>query len=338
MPQRMLSRLSRAVLLLIGVLVARGGSAVHRGGILATRLGAAVSRSWAALRRAGAALRRSRAGVLAARFAGPLRSGLAVLWTRSAPLRGPIEAQWRRTAPLRGRASVLGSRLPAVPRSRVSLLAAGLVVIVGAGTGAGLAAGAHPADAAEAQPRAAASAPAHQHQPRTAAKHTIAEHAQHLKVQQAKGTKAKARANARTAASWDRPVSHYSLTAGFGIDGSRWSHKHSGQDFAVPIGTPVHAAHRGTVVKAGPYGGGDGPAYGNAIVIKNGSHIYSQYAHLSKIKVHVGQHVKVGQTIGLSGNTGNTSGPHLHFEIRTTPNYGSAIDPLAFLRHAGVTV
>jgi murein DD-endopeptidase MepM/ murein hydrolase activator NlpD len=209
-------------------------------------------------------------------------------------------------------------------------------VVVGAGTGAGLAAGG--GAPAEAQPRAAASAPAHQHPPRTAAKHTTRQdiRAQHVKVEHAKGLKAKARAKVRT--SWDRPVSHYTMTAGFGIDGSRWAHKHSGQDFAVPIGTAVHAAHRGTVVKAGPYGGGDGPAYGNAIVIKNGSQIYSQYAHLSKIKVYVGQHVKVGQTIGLSGNTGNTSGPHLHFEIRTTPDYGSALNPLVFLRHVGVKV
>ena len=71
-----------------------------------------------------------------------------------------------------------------------------------------------------------------------------------------------------------------------------WSHKHSGQDFAVPSGTKVKAAHGGTVVKAGPNGGGDGPAYGNAIVIKHANGTYSQYAHLSQIKVQVGQQVE----------------------------------------------
>ena len=106
----------------------------------------------------------------------------------------------------------------------------------------------------------------------------------------------------------------------------------------MPIGTKVEAAHGGIVVKAGPNGGGDGPAYGNAIVIKHGNGMYSQYAHLSKIDVHVGQTVQNGQQIALSGNTGNSSGPHLHFEIRTTANYGSAVNPVAFLRKQGVTV
>ncbi|NUK82668.1 M23 family metallopeptidase, partial [Streptomyces lunaelactis] len=64
----------------------------------------------------------------------------------------------------------------------------------------------------------------------------------------------------------------------------------------------------------------------------------SQYAHLSKIQVKIGQKVSVEQRIALSGNTGNSSGPHLHFEIRTTPNYGSAVNPVAFLRNAGVTI
>ncbi|WP_129307648.1 M23 family metallopeptidase [Streptomyces sp. L2] len=143
---------------------------------------------------------------------------------------------------------------------------------------------------------------------------------------------------APSAASWVDPVQHYTLTATFNQGGSHWMHKHSGQDFAVPIGTNVVAAHGGTVVKAGPNGGGDGPAYGNAIVIKHGGHLYSQYAHLSRIDVKVGQVVKTGQHIARSGNTGNTTGPHLHFEIRTTPNYGSAVNPVVFLKAHGVKV
>ncbi|MFD9406299.1 M23 family metallopeptidase [Streptomyces sp. NPDC059989] len=137
---------------------------------------------------------------------------------------------------------------------------------------------------------------------------------------------------------WDKPVEKYTLSATFGKGGSMWSHKHSGQDFAVPTGTPVKAAGAGVVVKAGPNGGGDGPAYGNAIVIKHANNTYSQYAHLSKIQIKIGQKVTAGQRIALSGNTGNSSGPHLHFEIRTTPNYGSAVNPVAFLRNAGVTI
>ncbi|MDH6544547.1 M23 family metallopeptidase [Streptomyces sp. SPB4] len=137
---------------------------------------------------------------------------------------------------------------------------------------------------------------------------------------------------------WDKPVKSYTLSATFGKGGTMWSHKHSGQDFAVPVGTPVKAAAAGTVVKAGPNGGGDGPAYGNAVVIKHANNTYSQYAHLSKIQVRIGQKVSVHQQIALSGNTGNSSGPHLHFEIRTTPNYGSAVNPVAFLRTVGVSV
>ncbi len=148
---------------------------------------------------------------------------------------------------------------------------------------------------------------------------------------------AKAATSAKTGM-WDKPLEKYTLSATFGKGGSMWSSKHSGQDFAVPVGTPVDAVAAGTVVKAGPNGGGDGPAYGNAIVIKHANNTYSQYAHLSKIQVRIGQKVAVDQQIALSGNTGNSSGPHLHFEIRTTPNYGSAVNPVAFLRTVGVTI
>ncbi|MFG2619086.1 M23 family metallopeptidase [Streptomyces sp. NPDC048507] len=149
---------------------------------------------------------------------------------------------------------------------------------------------------------------------------------------------AQAQAAAAKTGLWNKPVKSYTLSATFGKGGTMWSHKHSGQDFAVPVGTPVKAAATGTVVKAGPNGGGDGPAYGNAVVIKHANNTYSQYAHLSKIQVRIGQKVSVNQQIALSGNTGNSSGPHLHFEIRTTPNYGSAINPVAFLRTVGVSV
>jgi murein DD-endopeptidase MepM/ murein hydrolase activator NlpD len=143
---------------------------------------------------------------------------------------------------------------------------------------------------------------------------------------------------AKKAASWIDPVKKYTLSASFAQAGNMWSSTHSGQDFAVATGTQVMAAHGGTVVKAGGNGAGDGPAYGNAVVIKHGNGTYSQYAHLSRIDVKVGQVVATGQHIALSGSTGNSSGPHLHFEIRTTPNYGSAVDPVAFLRDKGVTV
>jgi len=139
-------------------------------------------------------------------------------------------------------------------------------------------------------------------------------------------------AKAKSAA-WVTPTTGYVLGAGFAKAGPHWIHKHSGQDFVVKSGTTVRAAHTGTVVTAG-WGG----AYGNNIVIKHGPHLYTQYGHLSHIGVYVGQHVKVGQQIGKSGSTGNSTGPHLHFEVRKTAVYGSAIEPVHFLRAHGVHV
>ncbi|MDX3311950.1 M23 family metallopeptidase [Streptomyces sp. NPDC054884] len=147
-----------------------------------------------------------------------------------------------------------------------------------------------------------------------------------------------AAAKKAVSASWIDPVKKYKLSAGFAQAGKMWQSTHSGQDFAVPSGTKVMATHGGTVVKAGGNGAGDGPAYGNAVVIKHANGVYSQYAHLSRIDVKIGQVVKTGQKIALSGSTGNSSGPHLHFEIRTTANYGSAINPVTFLHSKGVKV
>ncbi|MEU6483739.1 LysM peptidoglycan-binding domain-containing M23 family metallopeptidase [Streptomyces sp. NPDC046887] len=116
--------------------------------------------------------------------------------------------------------------------------------------------------------------------------------------------------------------------------GSMWSSGyHTGVDFAASTGTPIKAVGPGTVVSAQ-----SGGAYGNEIVIKHEDGNYSQYAHLSSLGVSAGQTVSAGQQIGLSGATGNVTGPHLHFEIRTSPSYGSDIDPLAYLRSHGVGI
>ncbi|MER5946628.1 LysM peptidoglycan-binding domain-containing M23 family metallopeptidase [Streptomyces sp. NPDC001904] len=116
--------------------------------------------------------------------------------------------------------------------------------------------------------------------------------------------------------------------------GAMWSSGyHTGTDFIVGTGTPVKAVSNGTVVSAG-----DGGAYGNQIVIKNADGYCAQYAHLSSLGVSAGQTVTAGQQIGLSGATGNVTGPHLHFEIRTTASYGSDVDPVAYLRGHGVGI
>ncbi|MDT0265083.1 M23 family metallopeptidase [Streptomyces sp. DSM 44915] len=132
---------------------------------------------------------------------------------------------------------------------------------------------------------------------------------------------------------WVSPIADdYELSATYGNSGDRWTAKHSGQDFAVPNGTEVRAVHDGTVVKAGGNGAGDGPAYGNAVVIEHDDGTFTQYAHLSEVEVAVGDEVSTNDEIALSGNTGNSSGPHLHFEVRTSADYGTAIDPMKFLR------
>ncbi|MCS0637603.1 M23 family metallopeptidase [Streptomyces sp. LP05-1] len=134
--------------------------------------------------------------------------------------------------------------------------------------------------------------------------------------------------------SFQAPVDGSYVSTGWHTGGSMWSSgSHTGIDFHAASGTEVVAVGRGTVVEAG-WGG----AYGNNVVIRMHDGTYTQYGHLSSINVQVGQDVLPGQQIGLSGSTGNSSGPHLHFEARTGADYGSDIDPIAYLRSHGVTV
>jgi murein DD-endopeptidase MepM/ murein hydrolase activator NlpD len=137
-----------------------------------------------------------------------------------------------------------------------------------------------------------------------------------------------------TAGGYTLPVAGATVGTAYHVAGSMWSSGyHTGADFVVPTGTSLKAVAAGTVVSAG-WGG----AYGNQVVIKLNDGYYAQYAHLSSLSVSAGQTVTEGQQIGLSGATGNVTGPHLHFEIRTTPNYGSDVDPVAYLRSHGVSV
>ncbi|WP_105968580.1 M23 family metallopeptidase [Streptomyces geranii] len=130
------------------------------------------------------------------------------------------------------------------------------------------------------------------------------------------------------------PISGSYISTGYKAGGAVWSSgSHTGVDFHAASGTSVHAVGSGTVVEAG-WGG----SYGNNIVIKMNDGTYTQYGHLSSINVSVGQTVTPGQQIGLSGATGNVTGAHLHFEARMTPEYGSDIDPVAYLRSHGANV
>lgn len=110
---------------------------------------------------------------------------------------------------------------------------------------------------------------------------------------------------------WGRPVNGR-LTQSFHT-------RHNGLDFGVPVGTPVRSTMDGRVV----YAGWNDQGYGNLVIVENGPY-RTYYAHLSSIPVSVGQQVSAGTVIGLSGNTGNSTGPHLHYEIRINQK---AIDP-----------
>ncbi|MFJ6054040.1 transglycosylase family protein [Streptomyces sp. NPDC092307] len=124
------------------------------------------------------------------------------------------------------------------------------------------------------------------------------------------------------------------LGTAYRVSGSSWSSGyHTGVDFPVATGTTVKSVGPGAVVSAGWAG-----AYGYQVVIRHTDGRYSQYAHLSALGVKAGQQVSGGQRIGRSGSTGNTTGPHLHFEMRTGPGYGSDIDPLKYLRGHGVRI
>ncbi len=105
--------------------------------------------------------------------------------------------------------------------------------------------------------------------------------------------------------------------------GMRWGRLHAGIDIPLPEGTPLRAADSGSVAIAGWVGG-----YGNYTCIQHGGSLSTCYGHQSSISVSVGQSVSQGQVIGYSGNTGNSTGPHLHFEVRIN---GSPVDPLGYL-------
>lgn len=105
--------------------------------------------------------------------------------------------------------------------------------------------------------------------------------------------------------------------------GSRWGRLHAGIDIAAPIGTPIRAADGGRVAIAGSVSG-----YGNYTCIQHSNALSTCYGHQSSIGVRVGQTVSKGQIIGLCGNTGRSTGPHLHFEVRVN---GNPQDPMGYL-------
>ncbi len=117
-----------------------------------------------------------------------------------------------------------------------------------------------------------------------------------------------------------KPISGGHFTSGFGY---RWGRLHKGVDWGCPVGTTVFASCGGTVIQAS-YNGG----YGNNVVISHPDGRMTRYAHNSKLLVSVGQTVEQGEPIALSGNTGRSTGPHVHFEIYID---GVAVNPLNYI-------
>ncbi|MFC5671308.1 peptidoglycan DD-metalloendopeptidase family protein [Streptomyces incanus] len=152
-----------------------------------------------------------------------------------------------------------------------------------------------------------------------------------LKEQQAADRKAaveEAARQERLRPKFALPVAQHGLSAYYGQSGINWMSVHSGIDFPVSYGATVMAATDGTVRTQ------YNSAYGNMMIVTAMDGTETWYCHLSSYQVPSGTTVKAGQPIAFSGNSGNSTGPHLHFEVR--PAGGSAIDPLAWFRSHGL--
>ncbi|WP_198586181.1 M23 family metallopeptidase [Roseovarius salinarum] len=115
----------------------------------------------------------------------------------------------------------------------------------------------------------------------------------------------------------------YRFTSGFGM---RWGRMHNGSDFAAPHGTPIHATADGVVTHAGWQSG-----YGRMVKIEHAFGVETRYAHMAKIRVNEGQRVSRGQRIGDMGNTGRSTGTHLHYEVRVD---GKPVNPMTYIKAA----
>lgn len=123
-----------------------------------------------------------------------------------------------------------------------------------------------------------------------------------------------------------RPVKSGKITAQMYYSSGKY---HGAVDFGVSVGTPVYAAADGIVVTS-TWGGSD--SYGYYVKIKHYNGYYTLYAHASSLVAKVGQEVKQGDLIMYSGNTGNSTGPHLHYEVRKSPGgYNDRVNPMNFL-------
>nr|MDT0661171.1 M23 family metallopeptidase [Micromonospora sp. DSM 115978] len=131
----------------------------------------------------------------------------------------------------------------------------------------------------------------------------------------------------KATADWVHPMPGAATTSCYGM---RWGVLHAGIDLAMPADTPIRAAGAGTVVEAGwVYAG-----YGISVVIDHGDGVLTHYAHQNSTAVSVGQQVAAGEVIGYEGSTGDSTGPHLHFEVHN--GLWNQLDPAPWMRERGV--
>jgi murein DD-endopeptidase MepM/ murein hydrolase activator NlpD len=126
------------------------------------------------------------------------------------------------------------------------------------------------------------------------------------------------------------PVDGARFTSGYG---ARWGTFHYGIDLAAPMRTPEYAAMDGVVVRAGSASG-----FGLAVYVLHENGDVTVYGHMDKILVEPGQYVEAGETIALLGNRGQSTGPHLHFEVHQGGMNGKRIDPVPWLAERGVEI
>jgi murein DD-endopeptidase MepM/ murein hydrolase activator NlpD len=115
--------------------------------------------------------------------------------------------------------------------------------------------------------------------------------------------------------------------------GSRWGTLHAGVDIAAPIGTPIYVPEAGVVVQAGPASG-----FGLAVAVQHGDGTITLYGHVNQMFVSAGQAVTAGQQIAEVGNRGQSTGPHLHFEVHTGGLYANRVNPMPWLTARGISL
>jgi murein DD-endopeptidase MepM/ murein hydrolase activator NlpD len=224
-----------------------------------------------------------------------------------------------------------GLTLPGAAAAALTITATGAAVVPGFSTGAASATEglARTPEPSHSQPAARSTAPATsglRDSELAAGAQRTRMHAS--RAQQRKELVSKREAARARAQRWVAPVEGYRFSSSFG---SRWGRFHAGDDLAAPIGTRIGALSSGTVIFAGQESG-----YGNKVEVRHWDGTVSWYAHMSSIAVKVGDDVRPGDKLGEVGNTGHSTGPHLHLEIH--PDGGAAVNPQRWLAERGLDI